>query len=151
MSRIPHWTFGQLHLQSDFKKWFFRNLFQDSRFQNHPDSLILQKYQSLSNQRFKHNSAHMPSLKWTPKLSFKPIGFAWSSLTFTAQKTNACCPSCLQLKDKYCFLFQGNFQTSKYESYIEMTKQNLWITAFKKFEVKKYSGTGIFQWILRNF
>ena len=30
------------------------------------------KYQSLSNQDFKYNSAHMPSLNLTPKLSFEP-------------------------------------------------------------------------------
>ena len=40
-------------------------------FQNHPDSLILQKYQSLSNQRFKHNLAHTQYLNVTPKLSFE--------------------------------------------------------------------------------
>ena len=40
-------------------------------FQNHPDSLILQKYQSLSNQRFKHNLAHTPYLNVTPMLSFE--------------------------------------------------------------------------------
>ena len=34
---------------TDFRKWLFGNFFLDSRFQNHPDSVILQKYQSLSN------------------------------------------------------------------------------------------------------
>ena len=44
----------------------------DSRFENHPDLVILQKYDLLSNQRFKHKSAHMWSLYLTPKLPFKP-------------------------------------------------------------------------------
>ena len=45
----------------------------DSRFENHPDLIILQKYDLLSNQRFKHKSAHMSSsLYLTPKLPFKP-------------------------------------------------------------------------------
>ena len=35
-------------------------------------TLLLQKYPPLSNQSFKHNSAHMPSLNLTPTLSFKP-------------------------------------------------------------------------------
>ena len=59
--------FLKLTLGSDF--W---ELFLDSHFQNHPDPVILQKYQSLSNQNFKLNSAHMPSLNLTPKLSFEP-------------------------------------------------------------------------------
>ena len=39
---------------------------------NNPDSVILRKYQLLSNQRFKHNSTHMSSLNLTPTLSFEP-------------------------------------------------------------------------------
>ena len=46
-------------------------LFLDSRFQNHPVS-VLQKYQLFSNQNFKHHSAHTPSLYLTLKLSFEP-------------------------------------------------------------------------------
>ena len=42
---------------TDFTKWLFESLFLDSRFQNHPDSAILRKYQSLSNQIFKYNYA----------------------------------------------------------------------------------------------
>ena len=42
------------------------------RFQNHPDFLILQKHESLTSQTFKHNSAHIPSLNSSPKLSFEP-------------------------------------------------------------------------------
>ena len=41
-------------------------------FKNHPDSVILQKYQSCSKQTFKHNLAHMPSLNLTPTFSFEP-------------------------------------------------------------------------------
>ena len=40
---------------TDFTKWLLESLFLDSRFQNHPDSAILRKYQSLSNQIFKYN------------------------------------------------------------------------------------------------
>ena len=43
------------------QKRLFGYLFLESRFQNHPDSLILQKYQSLSNQSFDNNSAQMLS------------------------------------------------------------------------------------------
>ena len=39
---------SELNLQSDCPKL----LFLDSRFQNHPQSVILQKYQSLLNQSF---------------------------------------------------------------------------------------------------
>ena len=45
--------------------------FLNSRFQNHPDRVILKKYQSLSNQSFKHNLPHMPSLNLIPTLSFE--------------------------------------------------------------------------------
>ena len=50
----------------------FSTFFLDSRFQNHPDSVILQKYQSLSNQSFKQNSAYMSFLNLTHTLSFEP-------------------------------------------------------------------------------
>ena len=38
--------------ETDFRKWLFGTLSLDSRFDNYPDSLILQKYQLLSNQNF---------------------------------------------------------------------------------------------------
>ena len=38
----------------------------------YPDLVILQKYQLLPNQGFKHNAAHIPSLSLTPTLSFGP-------------------------------------------------------------------------------
>ena len=60
----------------------------DSRFV----SLILEKYQSLSNQSFEHNLVHMPSLNLTLKLSFESRGFACSTLTFTTQKVEAYSP-----------------------------------------------------------
>ena len=47
-------------------------MFLDSRFQNHPDSVILQKHQLLSNQSFNHNSTHMLSLYLTPTFPFEP-------------------------------------------------------------------------------
>ena len=46
---------------------------QVKTFQNHPDSVILQKYQSLLQQSFKHNSGHMPSLHLTPTFHFVPF------------------------------------------------------------------------------
>ena len=63
----------------------------ESRFQNHPYLVILQKYQSLSNQSFKHNSAHMPSLNLTLRFLLN-LGFVCSSLMVTTEKTNACGP-----------------------------------------------------------
>ena len=38
---------------------------------NHPDLVILQKYQSLSNKSFKHTSAHMTFLYLTSLLPFE--------------------------------------------------------------------------------
>ena len=64
-------------------------LFLNSRFQNLPDSVILQKYELLLHQSFKHNSTHMPSLNLTPKFSFGPR-FRILSLTFTTRKVDAC-------------------------------------------------------------
>ena len=49
--------------RSGFRRWLFRTFSLGSCFHNHPDSVLLQKYQPLSNQGFKHNSALMPSLK----------------------------------------------------------------------------------------
>ena len=47
------------------------SFFLPRRFQNHPDSVILQKYHLLSNQSFKHNSVYITSLNLTPTLSFE--------------------------------------------------------------------------------
>ena len=56
---------------TDITKWLIGTLFLDSRFQNHLDSVILQKYQLLSNQSFKHDSAY-PVFISNPTLSFEP-------------------------------------------------------------------------------
>ena len=63
---------------TDFKKWLLGTLFLNSRFQNHPDSVILQKYQPHLNQRFIHNSAHKPSLKFKFSFQFNPYAFVWN-------------------------------------------------------------------------
>ena len=47
-------------------------LFLDSRFQNHPDLVILHKYQSFLNQKIKHSLVRISSLNLTPTLSFEP-------------------------------------------------------------------------------
>ena len=72
LSRVLQWTSGQLFFQNDFRKWLFGTLFLDSHFENLPDSVILQKYQSLEKQSFKHNLRHMPYLNITPKFYFAP-------------------------------------------------------------------------------
>ena len=72
-----------LLFQTDLKKRLFGTLFLHSCFQNHPDSKILQKYQS--------RSADIPSLNLTPISTFLlNLGFVCSLLTVTTQKTNAC-------------------------------------------------------------
>ena len=76
-----------VELWTDFTKWLFVVLFQ-----NHSDSVILQKYQSLWYQSLKHNSVHMPSLYLTLTLSFEPKLSQGSSWTVTIQKANACSP-----------------------------------------------------------
>ena len=48
-----------------------RNSVSGHSLLNHLDSLVLQKYQSLSNQSFKYNLALLPSLYLTPTLSFE--------------------------------------------------------------------------------
>ena len=53
------------------KMWLFGILLLDSCFQNHPYSVILQKYPSLSNQSFKHNLVHMSSIYLTAALPFE--------------------------------------------------------------------------------
>ena len=58
--------------KTDFTKWLFGTLLLDSSFQNHPDSVLLQKYQSLSNRTSWYNSVHMPSLHLAPTLPFEP-------------------------------------------------------------------------------
>ena len=67
-----------------FPNWFVTvwNFILESRFQDHPDSIIWQKYQSFSNQSFKHISAHIPSLNLTPSF-LSNQDFVYSSLTVT--------------------------------------------------------------------
>ena len=73
--------FFKLNLGSDC--WNF--LFLRSPFQNHLDLVISQKQRSLSNLSFKHNSANMPPLNLTSRLSFEPR-FCMFLLTFTTYK-----------------------------------------------------------------
>ena len=68
-STMDLWT---VTFQTDFRKGLFGFLFVDNRFQNSPDAVILQKYYSLSNQSFKHNSAYVATLKLICKISFEP-------------------------------------------------------------------------------
>ena len=57
---------------SNFRKKLCRVFFLNSHFQNYPDLVLLQKYQSLSNQSFEYNSMHMPFSNLTPTSSFEP-------------------------------------------------------------------------------
>ena len=70
--KTPFWrTFTYGCFWTDFTKWLFGTLFLGNRFENHSDSVILQIYQSLSNQSFTRNSLHLPSLRLTSTLSFE--------------------------------------------------------------------------------
>ena len=55
-----------------FRKLLFRTFLRDSRFQNQPGTVVLQKYQSLSKKSFRHNSSHMSFLNLTSTFSFEP-------------------------------------------------------------------------------
>ena len=77
--------FFKLNLRSDCLELCFWTV----DFKNQPDSVILQKCQSRSNQSFKRNSVHMPSLNLTLSF-FLNLGVLCLSLTFTTQKPNAC-------------------------------------------------------------
>ena len=76
---------------TDFRKRFFGTLLLESCFQNHPDSVTLQKYKSLSNQSLKHNSAHLTYLNLTPTLSFEPR-FSIFIINSYCNKRKACSP-----------------------------------------------------------
>ena len=65
------WRTSTYSRWTDFRKWLFGTLFLDSRFQNHPDLVMSQKYQSLSNQSFKHNSAYVIFI-------FNPYASSWT-------------------------------------------------------------------------
>ena len=74
---------------SDFRKSLFKTFFSEQSLSK-PSWLrvILQKYKSFSNQSFKQNSAHMPSLNLTPTLSCEPR-FRLLLLTVTTEWANA--------------------------------------------------------------
>ena len=89
--------FFKLNLGSDC--WNF--LFLRSPFQNHLD-LISQKQRSLSNLSFKHNSANMPPLNLTSRLSFEP---RFCINIYYIQKANTCSswtPCYIRLLLKVC-------------------------------------------------
>ena len=48
------------------RKKIVRNFVSGQHCQNHPESVILQMYQSFSSQSFKNNSVHIPSSKFHP-------------------------------------------------------------------------------------
>ena len=99
-------TASELTLEKDCLELYFGN-----HFQNHLDSVILQKYQLLSNQSFKQHSAHMPSLNLTPTPPFEPrlILNLDSSLMVTTNKVNACNPWTLCLKIYLIIFFKYVF------------------------------------------
>ena len=72
-------TFFKLTLGSDRSELCFWTI----DFKNHPDSVILQKCQSLSNQRFNYNQAHILQAH-IPLLNLTPNPFP-----LTLQKVNA--------------------------------------------------------------
>ena len=75
VNNCPEFRNGLLDLlmfQVEFRKSLLGTFFLDIRFQSRPDSVLLRKYQSLSNDSFKHNLGHMLSLNLTPKISFEP-------------------------------------------------------------------------------
>ena len=93
-------NFPMVNFYQLLRKRLFGILFLESRFQNHPDTVLLEKYQSLSNHRFKYNSVHMLSLSLTPKF-FLNLSFVCSALTVTPQIANICSlwtPCCVYLK-----------------------------------------------------
>ena len=79
-------------------------LFLESRFQNHPDLVIWQKYQSLSKQRLKHNLAHISSLNLTLRFLLN-LGFVCLSSAVRTEKPNACSPwtSCYNCSYFRCY------------------------------------------------
>ena len=78
-------------------------LFRDSCFQNHPDSVLLEKYQSRSNQGFEHNSADMQSENLTPNFSFEPR-FCMFNINGYYTKSKR-----LQSLDLFFYLCSGDF------------------------------------------
>ena len=83
----------------DFRKWLITTFFRESRFQNHPDLVILQKYQSLSNQ----NILYIQPLRFILN-----SGFLCSSLTVTIEKQTLVVPGLLVL------ILRGSYKISFY-------------------------------------
>ena len=120
----------------------FRTFSLDSHFQNHPDLVILQKYQSLSNQSFKHNSTHIPFLNLTSSFLLN-LGFACSSLTVTTEKANVWRLSTPCFQSNYIkafvlhewaelspkFFFSRYYVTVCCKSWTDLSKSLLWIFA----------------------
>ena len=74
--------------QTDFRKGLFGTFVLGSPFNHDADSVMLEKYQSLSNQSFEHNLAHEQSLNLTHKLSFEPRSGAFIiNVYYTKRKT----------------------------------------------------------------
>ena len=90
---------------SDFKNRLFGTLLLDNHFQNDFDLVILQKYQSLPNQSFKHTSAHMAFLYLTSPLRFERR-FRIFTINGYYTKVNSCTPWTLRYyTDKECEIF----------------------------------------------
>ena len=92
--QLPYQTDKSSHQTCSVKNKLFSKIFAiftgkhlwwSLFFINQPDSVILQKCQSLSDQSFKHNSVHMRSLSLTLTL-FLNLGVVCSSLTVTKKK-----------------------------------------------------------------
>ena len=77
--------------------------------------VILQKYQSFSNQRLKHNSAHMASLYVTLDFNLN-LRLACSSLMVTTQKVNACTLGSLLFSMIIWMKKANNFQIPKVQA-----------------------------------
>ena len=69
----PEFWYGLLDSYFYSYFWLFDLCFLYSCFRNHLDAVTIQKYQSLSNQRFKHNLAHMPP----SNLTSNGLGQSW--------------------------------------------------------------------------
>ena len=80
----------RLYWKTSASELTLRSDYLDSRFQNHPESLILQKCQSLSNMSFKDNcNGAYAVFRFNPSFL---LNLGCSSLTVTTQKAKACSP-----------------------------------------------------------
>ena len=86
------------------------------------DSVILQKYQSRSNQSFKHNSAHMPSFSFEPTI---------------IHKNSETCTTCLLIQCwlQVCLVLPGHHYSwhafSELEQYWITGKGEFWVSLSK--------------------